>query len=64
MFSNQCVFHWGILLESPNGVDKLFHSKTKKYDVKEAIKLLKENSITKFNETLDVAINIAIDTKY
>ena len=36
---------------------------TKKYDVKEAIKLLKENSITKFNETLDVAINIAIDTK-
>ena len=33
----------------------------RKYDVKEAIKLLKENSITKFNETLDVAIKLSID---
>ena len=35
---------------------------TKKYDSKEAIKLIKDNSIVDFNETLDVAIKLSIDT--
>ena len=35
---------------------------TKKYDPKEAIKLIKDNSIVDFNETLDVAIKLSIDT--
>ena len=35
---------------------------TKKYDPKEAIKLIKDNSIVNFNETLDVAIKLSIDT--
>ena len=33
----------------------------KKYEVVEAIKILKENSYVKFNETLDVAINLSVD---
>ena len=33
----------------------------KKYDPKEAIKFLKDNSHVKFNETLDVAIKLSID---
>ncbi len=33
----------------------------KSYDLSEAIKILKENSFTKFNETVDVAINLTID---
>ena len=35
---------------------------SKKYDVIDAIKLLKENSYVKFNETVDVAIKLSIDT--
>ena len=33
----------------------------KRYDPKEAIKFLKDNSHVKFNETLDVAIKLSID---
>ena len=36
---------------------------TKIYEPLEAIKILKENSYVKFQETLDVAINLGIDTK-
>ena len=36
---------------------------SKKYDPKEAIKLMKDHSYVKFNETLDVAIKLSIDTK-
>lgn len=35
----------------------------KVYEPKEAIKLLKENSYAKFNESLEVAINLKLDTK-
>ena len=34
---------------------------SKKYDPKEAIKFLKDNSQVKFNDTLDVALNLTID---
>ena len=34
---------------------------SKKYDPKEAIKLLKDSSYVKFNETLDVVIKLSID---
>ena len=34
---------------------------SKKYDLKEAIKFLKDNSQVKFNDTLDVALNLTID---
>ena len=36
---------------------------TKIYEPLEAIKILKENSFVKFQETLEVAINLSIDTK-
>lgn len=36
---------------------------TKIYEPLEAIKILKKNSYVKFQETLDVAINLGIDTK-
>ena len=36
---------------------------TKVYEPLEAIKILKENSYVKFQETLEVAINLSIDTK-
>ena len=36
---------------------------SKIYEPLEAIKILKENSYVKFQETLDVAINLSIDTK-
>ena len=36
---------------------------TKIYEPLEAIKILKENSYVKFQETLEVAINLGIDTK-
>ena len=36
---------------------------TKIYEPLEAIKILKENSYVKFQETLEVAINLSIDTK-
>ena len=35
---------------------------SKKYDAIEAIKVLKDNAYVKFNETLDIAINLSIDT--
>ena len=34
---------------------------SKKYDPKEAIKFLQDNSQVKFNDTLDVALNLTID---
>ena len=36
---------------------------SKIYEPLEAIKILKENSYVKFQETLEVAINLGIDTK-
>ena len=35
---------------------------SKIYDPVEAIKILKENSYTKFEESIEVAINLGIDT--
>ena len=35
---------------------------TKKYNVKEAIKIIKESSYVKFDETLDVAFNLNLDS--
>ena len=35
---------------------------TKLYEPTEAINILKENTYTKFEETLEVAINLGIDT--
>jgi large subunit ribosomal protein L1 len=37
--------------------------RTKFYDAEEAIKLVKETSITKFDSTVEVAMNLNIDTK-
>ncbi len=37
--------------------------KNKEYDITEAIKLVKETSITKFDGTVDVAINLNVDAK-
>jgi large subunit ribosomal protein L1 len=37
--------------------------KAKLYTVREAIKILKEKSAVKFDETLDIAVNLGIDTK-
>ena len=44
---------------------KIFESVdlTKIYEPLEAIKILKENSFVKFQETLEVAINLSIDSK-
>ena len=36
---------------------------SKKYDLKEAIKIIKETSYVKFNETLDVVIKLGIDAE-
>ena len=36
----------------------------KEYSLEEAISLLKKNSFTKFDETLDIAINLGIDPRY
>ena len=36
---------------------------SKIYEPLEAIKILKENSYVKFQETLEVAVNLSIDTK-
>ncbi len=43
-----------------NLIEKIDNSKI--YEPKDAIKIIKENSIVNFNETLDVAINLGIDT--
>ena len=37
--------------------------KNKTYDIEEAIKLVKETSITKFDSSVEVAMNLNIDTK-
>jgi large subunit ribosomal protein L1 len=37
--------------------------KNKEYNITEAIKLVKETSITKFDSTIDVAINLNVDPK-
>jgi large subunit ribosomal protein L1 len=37
--------------------------RTKTYTLAEAIKLVKANAKTKFNESIDVAVNLGIDTK-
>ena len=41
-------------------IDRIDTSKT--YDPLEAIKILKENSYTKFEESIEVAINLGIDS--
>lgn len=38
--------------------------KSKLYSLKEAVKLVKENANAKFDETVDLAINLGIDPKY
>ena len=38
--------------------------KSKLYPLKEAVKLVKENANAKFDETVDVAINLGVDPKY
>ena len=48
-------------LEKPNYKFRKKLDFLKKYDPKEAIKFLKDNSHVKFNETLDVAIKLSID---
>ena len=38
--------------------------RTKAYTVAEAVKLLKSNATTKFNESIDLSINLNVDPKY
>ena len=38
--------------------------KSKLYSLKEAVKLVKENAHAKFDETVDMAINLGVDPKY
>ena len=38
--------------------------KTKSYSLKEAVKIVKENATAKFDETIDLAINLGVDPKY
>ena len=38
--------------------------KSKLYSLKEAVKLVKENANAKFDETVDLAINLGVDPKY
>ena len=38
--------------------------KTKAYSLKEAVKIVKENATAKFDETIDLAINLGVDPKY
>ena len=38
--------------------------KNKAYALKEAIKIVKENATAKFDETVDLAINLGVDPKY
>ena len=56
--------HGGYLImkisKKENLIEKIDNSKI--YEPKDAIKIIKENSIVNFNETLDVAINLGIDT--
>ena len=38
--------------------------KDKAYALKDAIKIVKENATAKFDETVDLAINLGVDPKY
>ncbi len=38
--------------------------KTKAYALKDAVKIVKENATAKFDETIDVAINLGVDPKH
>ena len=38
--------------------------KSKAYSLKEAVKIVKENATAKFDETIDLAINLGVDPKY
>ena len=38
--------------------------KSKQYSLKDAVKLVKENANAKFDETVDLAINLGVDPKY
>lgn len=38
--------------------------KSKSYSLKEAVKIVKENATAKFDETIDMAINLGVDPKY
>ena len=39
-------------------------NKDQAYGLKEAVKIVKENATAKFDETIDVAINLGVDPKY
>ncbi len=38
--------------------------KDQTYSLKDAVKLVKENATAKFDETIDMAINLGVDPKY
>ena len=38
--------------------------KSKAYSLKEAVKIVKENATAKFDETIDLAVNLGVDPKY
>ena len=38
--------------------------RNKSYSLKEAVKIVKENAKAKFDETIDIAINLGVDPKY
>ncbi len=38
--------------------------KSKAYSLKEAVKIVKENATAKFDETIDMAVNLGVDPKY
>ena len=39
-------------------------NKDQAYALKEAVKIVKENATAKFDETIDVAINLGVDPKW
>ena len=38
--------------------------KNQAYSLKDAVKIVKENAKAKFDETIDIAINLGVDPKY
>lgn len=38
--------------------------KNQAYALKEAVKIVKENATAKFDETIDIAVNLGVDPKY
>ena len=38
--------------------------KNQEYSLKEAVKIVKENAKAKFDETIDLAINLGVDPKH